>query len=80
MSNESEDSDDLAVGKTFESTESAKEYMRLYNESNFTEYIVETNSSRCLVFSCKHSMYRESKSTGKRVQQHYNYLACEARI
>ena len=80
MSNESEDSDDLAVGKTFESTESAKEYMRLYNESNFTEYIVETNSSRCLVFSCKHSMYRESKSTGKRVQQHYNYLACGARI
>ena len=70
----------LEVGNKFESTEAAKQFIRDFNATNFTEFIVETNSNRCLVFSCKHSVKRDSKSKGKRIHSHFNYLACPAKI
>ena len=58
--------DDLEIGKKFESTEAAKQYIKLYNQNHFTDFIVETNSNRCLVFCCKHHYHygRSNKQTG----------------
>ena len=70
----------IHTGQTFESVEAAKEYIKKFNEENFTNFVVETNNKRSLVLYCKHSVNRDSKSKGKRIHLHYNYNGCAARI
>ena len=70
----------LKVGNKFESSEAAKQFIKDLNATHFTEFIVETNSNRCLVFCCKYSVHRVSQSKGKRIHSHFNYLACPAKI
>ena len=70
----------LELQKTFENTEAAKNFMKNFNEEKYTDFIVSSNCKKSLVFSCKHSIYRDSKSKGERVKQHFNYLACPAKI
>ena len=70
----------LEVQKIFDDTEAAKNFMKKYNEENYTEFIVSSNCKKSLIFSCKHSIYRDSRSTGERVKHHFNYLACPAKI
>ena len=72
--------EELKTGLTFENVDKAKEFIAIYNEKNFTNFVTETNNKRNLVYVCKHSVHRDSESTGKREGHHYNYLGCTARI
>ena len=70
----------LEMQQTFENTEAAKNFMKKFNEENYTDFIVSSNCKKSLIFSCKHSIYRDSKSKGERVKHHFNYLACPAKV
>ena len=75
--------EDLMVFKIrqrFENVEKAKEFVKKYNEENFTNYVVESNNKRSMVLVCKHSVHRDSKSKSKREILSYNYLGCPAKI
>ena len=68
------------IGQRFENVEKAKEFVKKYNEENFTNFVVESNNKRSMVLVCKHSVHRDSKSKGKREILSYNYLGCPAKI
>ena len=70
----------LAPGKEFPNIDDAKTAISVYNDANFTNLKVTTNNSKSLVFECKHGRVRNSKGTGQRPKQHYNYLGCQANV
>ena len=49
---------DTFVGKVFGTVEDAKEAVSAYNVENFTEFVVETNNKKALVFKCKNGVHR----------------------
>ena len=69
---------DAFEGKRFQTVEEAKKFIDDFNTRHFTNFIVLSNNKRQLVFKCKHGYDRKSQSGGKRPQQHYNNLDCEA--
>ena len=52
---------DIHVGRYFDGVDAAKQSLKEFNEKNFTNFVVETNNKRSLVFYCKHSVHRDSK-------------------
>ena len=71
---------EFKVGQKFENVEKAKDYVKQFNENNFTNFVVQTNNKRSMLLVCKHSVHRDSKSTGKRETLRYNFLGCTAKI
>lgn len=71
---------DIHVGRNFDGVDAAKQFVKEFNEKHFTNFVVETNNKRSLVFYCKHSVHRDSRSKGKREHLQYNYSGCSARI
>jgi len=71
---------ELALGTIFKSTEDAKACVKRYNEVNSANFVIRSNSSSQLQYSCRHGIQRRSRSTGARPNQHYNYVGCEAGI
>lgn len=57
-----------------------KKAVTLYNNEHFTEFVVETNNKKSLIFKCKNGVYRQSESNGSRPKQHHNFLGCTASI
>ena len=72
------ENESLSLGMQFSSVEDAKKAVSKYNGTNFTNLTVTTNNSKSLVFECKHGRVRNCKNTGKRPNQHYNFLGCGA--
>ena len=70
----------MEKGKQFNNVEDAKKYIKEFNEDNFTNFVVDSNNKRSLVFICKHGVHRDSTSKGVREAQRYNYLGCNAKI
>ena len=70
----------LHLKQKFDNVNSLKEFIKTYNEQNFTNFVVETNNKRSVVLVCKHGVQRNSKSRGQRANQRYNYLGCEAKV
>ena len=68
------------LGLKFDNKYDVKVYVEEFNKKNFTNFVIESKNSQTMMFYCKHGVHRNSKSNGTRVNQHYNYLACSARI
>ena len=47
----------IAEGEVFDSVEDVKNAVALYNNENFTEFVVETNNKKSLIFKCKNGVY-----------------------
>ena len=65
-------------GRVFHSIEELKECVRRYNDKHFTNFIIRSNNKNAVVIGCRHGIERQSKSSGKRPKQHYNFLGCDA--
>ena len=61
----------LTVGQVFGSIDDAKASVNAYNEANFTNFVVETNNKKSLVYFCRHAIERKSRNGGKRPNQHF---------
>ena len=70
----------FSVGQVFENIDDAKSAISDLNKYCHSEFIVDTNNNRSIVFICKHGKKRKFTGSGKRPNQHYNYLGCPARI
>ena len=77
---EHNDLTDIHVGRNFDGVDAAKQFVKEFNEKHFTNFVVETNNKRSLVFYCKHSVHCDSRSKGKREHLQFNYSGCSARI
>ena len=67
---DSNENEMLTLGKQFSCIEDAKRTISKYNETKFTNFTVINNNAKSLVFGCKHGRARNTKSTGKRPNQH----------
>ena len=70
----------MEKNKKFANVEEVKEFMKRYNEENYTNFIVQTNNKRSMTFVCKHGYHRDSTSKGIRGNLTYNFLGCTAKI
>ena len=78
----------LTVGKTFNTFEDAKKFVKMWCSRSFSPMVV--NSSRIstekkkgrgrILFVCPHGVNRKSKSTGVRPKQNVMFTNCSARI
>ena len=72
--------ENLFEGMEFSSSEEVKTLIRRYNDKHFTDFVVNSCNKRQMVFKCKHGVERKSRSQGKRPNQHYSNMDCEAMI
>ena len=71
----------LQEGTLFNSANEAKACVVKYNVDNFSNFVITNNNKKSLVYGCRHAVpTRKSHCGGKRPNQHYNYLGCEASI
>ena len=68
------------IGLELSSIDSAKDLVRSLSDSDYSNMIVGTNNKRGLVFICSCFRHRKSQSKGIRVNNHYNYTGCLAKI
>ena len=62
------------------SVDDVKKDIDVYNEINFTNFVVSMNNKKSLVIQCTNGRERKSESKGQMPMQHYHYLGCEASI
>ena len=55
----------LELQKTFENTEAAKNFMKNFNEENYTDFIVSSNCKKSLVFSLSTASTETRSQKGK---------------
>ena len=60
--------------------EDVKKAITLYNNEQYTEFVVETNNRKALIFKCKNGVNLRSESDGTRPKQHCYFLGCTASI
>ena len=71
---------DFQIGEIFTSKDDVKNFLKLYNSEKFTNLVIESSNNKQIRISCRHGVSRNSLSTGKRPNQHYNYLGCQAKV
>ena len=72
------ESETFNVGTLYSNLDDAKTAILKYNVTHFTNFTITNNNANSLVCGCKHGRLRNSKSIGKRPNQHYNFLGCSA--
>ena len=68
--------DEFHFGQSFKEKEEIKDFLKDYNRKNFSNLVISSSNSKQIVIACRHGVTRNSSCSGKRPNQHYNYLAC----
>ena len=72
---------ELKEGQLYVSEIEAKQAVRIFSETNYVSFRVDTNNKQCLKYCCKNGgRVRDTKIQGERVHQHYNHMNCSALI
>jgi hypothetical protein len=80
VNNTRPDNDFSVVGREFASYDVFVKKFHDFCQTYYQPFIIVTNNKRQITVQCRHGYRRASESTGKRINLHYNYLACPAKI
>ena len=72
--------DYVTVDSVMKTEEEAKQAVHRYNKKHFPNFKINTNTKKSLIYHCKYAVNRDSKSKGKKVKLHTEFLGCPAKI
>ena len=72
--------DEFHFSQSFKEKEEIKDFLKDYNRKNFSNLVIASSNSKQIVIACRHGVTRNSSCSGKRPNQHYNYLACPVKV
>ena len=65
--------DYVTVSSVMKTEEEAIQPVQRDNKRHFTNFRINTNNKKSLIYQCKHAVNRDTRSKGKRVRLHANF-------